>query len=163
MNCKNKEIKIAVIGGSGVYDSGIFKKEKVLYALNNLGLKMSPKWETMEIPKDYTKGKLALLVLRGLFDTDGSVTIFNNHGTIYPRIEIRICPSPAKNQIINILDEVGFNYPEGWKPDSIRLLRIGGKRFKKINFYKYQEFREDFSSDKKKIFSVAFGVHHTFH
>lgn len=49
--------------------------------------------------------------------------------------------------------EVGFNYPEGWKPDSIRLLQVGGKRFKKVNFYKYQEFREDFNSDKNKIFS----------
>ena len=50
-------------------------------------------------------------------------------------------------------DEVGFNYPEGWKPDSIRLLRIGGKRFKKLNFNKYQEFREDWPSDQAKVFS----------
>lgn len=49
--------------------------------------------------------------------------------------------------------EVGFNYPEGWKPDSIRLLQVGGKRFKKTNFYKYQEFRENYSSDTEKIFS----------
>ena len=49
--------------------------------------------------------------------------------------------------------EVGFPYPEGWKPDSIRLLRVGGKRFKKVNFYKYQEFREDNSSSQEKIFS----------
>lgn len=55
--------------------------------------------------------------------------------------------------IDNTSIEVGFNYPEGWKPDSIRLLQVGGKRFKKINFYKYQEFREDFNSDKEKIFS----------
>ena len=49
--------------------------------------------------------------------------------------------------------EVGFNYPEGWKPDSIRMLRVGGKRFRKVNFYKYQEFREDNSSDQEKIFT----------
>src|SRR3990167_5885414 len=49
--------------------------------------------------------------------------------------------------------EVGLGYPEGWKADSIRLLQVGGKRFKKINFYKYQEFREEFSSDTEKIFS----------
>lgn len=49
--------------------------------------------------------------------------------------------------------EVGFSYPEGWKADSIRLLQVGGKRFKKVNFYKYQEFRENFPDDQKKIFS----------
>ena len=49
--------------------------------------------------------------------------------------------------------EVGFNYPEGWKPDSIRLLQVGGKRFKKTNFYKYQEFREDNPQSKEKLFS----------
>ena len=49
--------------------------------------------------------------------------------------------------------EVGFNYPEGWKPDSIRLLHVGGKRFKKLNFLNYQEFREDFPDDEKKVFS----------
>ena len=49
--------------------------------------------------------------------------------------------------------EVGFNYPEGWKPDSIRLLQVGGKRFTKLNFLNYQEFREDFPDDEKKVFS----------
>src|SRR3990167_8939855 len=49
--------------------------------------------------------------------------------------------------------EVVFNYPEGWKPDSIRLLQVGGKRFKKTNFYRYQAFREDSSNSQDKIFS----------
>jgi len=49
--------------------------------------------------------------------------------------------------------EVGFNYPEGWKADSIRLLQVGGARFKKLNFGKYQEFREDWPNDQRKVFS----------
>ena len=49
--------------------------------------------------------------------------------------------------------EVGFVYPEGWKADSIRLLQVGGKRFKKLNFQNYQEFREEFPDDSKKVFS----------
>ena len=49
--------------------------------------------------------------------------------------------------------EAGFTYPEGWKPDSIRLLQVGGKRFNKKNFYKYQEFREDYPDDTDKICS----------
>lgn len=49
--------------------------------------------------------------------------------------------------------EAGFTYPEGWKADSIRLLQVGGKRFDKKNFYKYQEFREDYPDDSEKYFS----------
>ncbi len=91
-------------------DIRVFKKDKVRYALDSLGLKISPKLDKMEIPLNYSNGKLGLLVLRGLFDTDGSVTVFDNNGTLYPRIEIRICPCPAKNQVIEILNEAGFNY-----------------------------------------------------
>jgi hypothetical protein len=91
-------------------DIRVFRREKVLWALNKLGLEISPKWGKMKIPLAYEKGKISLYVLRGLFDTDGSVTIFNNNGTIYPRLEIRICPSPAKNQIIEILKEHNFDF-----------------------------------------------------
>jgi hypothetical protein len=109
-------------------DIGLYSKEKVLFSLNNLGLKLSPKWENMEIPEKYSKGKLALLVLRGLFDTDGSVTIFNNNGAIYPRIEIRICPSPAQNQIINILNENKINYKLQKLERGKIKIRISGKK-----------------------------------
>lgn len=109
-------------------DIGVYRREKVLYALNNLGLKISPKWEKMEIPIEYTQGKLALFVLRGLFDTDGSVTIFNNNGIKYPRIEIRICPSPAQNQVIEILKVNNFNYKiQNLERGKIKV-RISGKK-----------------------------------
>ena len=62
------------------------------------------------VPKKYMKDKLFSLILRGLFDTDGSVTIFNNNGILYPRIEIKICPSPAQKQIIEILDRLNLRY-----------------------------------------------------
>jgi len=109
-------------------DIGLYSKEKVLYALNNLGLKISPKWDKMEIPKEYTSGRLALLVLRGLFDTDGSVTVFNNNCIIYPRIEIRMCPSPAKNQVIKILNNNNFKYKiQNLERGKIKI-RISGKK-----------------------------------
>lgn len=46
-----------------------------------------------------------------------------------------------------------LQYPEGFKGDSIRLLTVGGKRFDKKNFYKWQQFIEDNTSDTSKIFS----------
>lgn len=51
-------------------------------------------------------------------------------------------------------------YPEGWKPDSIRMLQVGGKRFQKVNFYKYQGFREDFTSDTREIFTDFGGLYY---
>lgn len=55
-----------------------------------------------------------------------------------------------------VTDEDGLlvgEYPEGWKPDSIRLLKIGGKIVAKKNFYKFQQFMEDNPSSTERIFS----------
>lgn len=46
-----------------------------------------------------------------------------------------------------------LEYPEGFRSDTIRLLTIGGKRFQKKNFYKFQSFLEDNSGDSGKIYS----------
>ena len=105
-----------------------FRKEKIDYILNNLGLKISPKWNKMEIPEKYTQGKLALFVLRGLFDTDGSVTIFKNNGIIYPRLELRICPSPVKNQIVDILKENNIRFTIQKLDKGKIKIRISGRK-----------------------------------
>ena len=44
-------------------------------------------------------------------------------------------------------------YPEGWKSDSIRLMTVGGKRFQKKNFYRFQSFLEDNSSDTTDLYT----------
>jgi len=46
-----------------------------------------------------------------------------------------------------------YAYPEGWRPDSIRLLQVGGKRHQKLNFEDYQIFREEQSSSKDRVFT----------
>lgn len=46
-----------------------------------------------------------------------------------------------------------MSYPEGYKADSIRLVTVGGKRFKKKNFYKFQQFVEDNPADTSKIYT----------
>ena len=46
-----------------------------------------------------------------------------------------------------------YAYPEGWRPDSIRLLQVGGKRLQKTNFEDYQIFREENSSSQDRVFS----------
>jgi len=109
-------------------DIRIFNKEKVLYALNCLGLKISPKLNNMKIPKNCLKKKLDLFVLKGLFDTDGSITIFRNNGIIYPRIEIRVCPSPAQEQVLNILKKHKFNYRIQRLDKGHIKIRLSGKK-----------------------------------
>src|SRR3990167_5351395 len=55
-----------------------------------------------------------------------------------------------------VTDEDGLlagEYPEGWKPDSIRMLRIGGKAFQKTQFYQFTKFFEDNPESDKKLFS----------
>ncbi len=109
-------------------DLRIFKREKIRYVIEKIGLKLSPKWGRMEIPPHYSKGKLARFVIKGLFDTDGCVTIFNNNSTIYPRLEIRMSPSPAQKQIEEILLENGFNFKIQQLERGKTKIRISGRR-----------------------------------
>jgi hypothetical protein len=53
-------------------------------------------------------------------------------------------------------DEDGIlvgEYPEGWKSDSIRILRIGGKRLDKKNYQQFLQFLEDNPDSEDRIYS----------
>lgn len=71
--------------------------------------------------------KAILVSLKGLFDTDGCLSVFNNNGNIYPRIEIRLCPSPAQQQINKILDSFNFKYTIQNLERGKTRIRISGK------------------------------------
>ncbi len=90
-------------------DLFIFKKEIILYIVNEAGLKLSPKWNTAIIPEKFLSNGLDLYVLRGCFDTDGCLVTTNNNGIIYPRLEMKVCPSPMQKQFIDIIKKHGFN------------------------------------------------------
>lgn len=47
-------------------------------------------------------------------------------------------------------EELNF---EGYKADSFRIMQIGGKRLKKLNFRDYQVFREEEPSSSERVFS----------
>lgn len=44
-------------------------------------------------------------------------------------------------------------YPEGYKADSIRLVTVAGKRLKKRNFYKFQQFFEENPANTEKEYT----------
>ena len=90
-------------------DLFVFKRNIINYLLD-LGLKKSPKWGRAIIPESFLNKKLGKFVLRGYFDTDGSLVVTNNNGTIYPRLEMKISPSPMQNQFIQLLQFYGFRF-----------------------------------------------------
>jgi len=87
----------------------IFKRN-IINSLLKLGLEKSPKWNRAIIPAQFLDAKLSKYVLRGYFDTDGCIAITNNNGITYPRIEMKICPSPMQNQFIEILSSLKFKF-----------------------------------------------------
>lgn len=87
----------------------IFKR-KIIYFFLKLGMKKSPKLKRAKITKEFLSLDLGKYILRGIFDTDGSVVLTNNNGILYPRLEIKICESPMKYQIINLLKSYNFRF-----------------------------------------------------
>ena len=73
-------------------------------------MKLAPKWNKAIIPEKFTNSPFDILVLRGYFDTDGCVVQTNNNGILYPRLEMKICPSPMQSQFIDILKNNGFKF-----------------------------------------------------
>ena len=45
------------------------------------------------------------------------------------------------------------DYPEGWKSDSIKMLKIGGKQVDKKEFYKFTKYLEDNASANDRFYS----------
>ncbi|MBT4376033.1 hypothetical protein HOD29_01520 [archaeon] len=113
-------------------DLGLFRKGHYFRVIEEFGLSNSPKWNRMEIPKRYFKEKFYPPILKGLFDTDGCLSLFNNNGVIYPRIEIKICPSPAQNQFIKIVKNLGFRFTvQDIGKEKIRIRISGMKELEK--------------------------------
>ena len=98
---KNKE---------NVLELRTFRKDLFNFVTKDLGLKKSPKWDRASIPEIYLNNELENAVLRGYFDTDGSVVLTDNNGTLYPRLEMKISPSPMQKQFEQILDRRKFRF-----------------------------------------------------
>ncbi|MEW6748210.1 MAG: hypothetical protein AB1295_00675 [Candidatus Micrarchaeota archaeon] len=76
--------------------------------LTELGMVLAPKWGRARIPERFLEVPLDRYVLRGYMDTDGCVCAVNNNGIRYPRIEMKICPSPMQGQLIRAMLRNGF-------------------------------------------------------
>ena len=92
-----------------VVDIILFDKRIVNFLIDT-GFALSPKWNRATIPNSLLKSDLEKQIVKGYFDTDGSVVIANNNGTKYPRLEMKVCPSPMQSQLIAILAKLGFHF-----------------------------------------------------
>ncbi len=112
-------------------DIYLLGKQHVDFLLN-LGMTLSPKWARAQIPKEFILPPLDKFVVRGYADTDGCICNVNNNGIRYPRIEMKICPSPMQSQFIQILKNNGFE-PQINKLErgKIRIALSGMKKLKK--------------------------------
>jgi len=100
---------VSKIKGQNTINISIFRKH-IIGKLLVLGLRKSPKWKRAIVPEQFMTYELGKHVLRGYFDTDGCVVIANNNGTRYPRLEMKISPSPMQVQLISLLKMYGFTF-----------------------------------------------------
>ncbi|QGA80087.1 hypothetical protein [Candidatus Nanohalobium constans] len=91
-------------------DVRCFQKELFEFMTEEVGLKTAPKKGRAMVPDRYTREELSSHLLRGLFDTDGSLVLTDNNGTLYPRLEIKISQSPMQDQVTELLEDKGFRF-----------------------------------------------------
>lgn len=119
--------EIRIRKNENTLDILVFNKKIVDFLVKQLGMMTSPKWKRAKIPELFINTDFERYVLRGYFDTDGSVVITNNNGVIYPRLEMKICPSPMRNSFISILKRNGFRFG-AYKIDNNRTrIQLNGK------------------------------------
>ncbi|MFH0973216.1 MAG: LAGLIDADG family homing endonuclease [Candidatus Micrarchaeota archaeon] len=114
--------------GENTCDILTFRRDAVFFLLNEVHLKLSPKWNRAKIPRTFMNRAFGARVLRGYFDTDGATIIYNNNGTVYPRLEMKIMPSPMQKQLQTLLKKLGFKFTARRLEKGKLLVRLNGKQ-----------------------------------
>jgi hypothetical protein len=89
----------------------IHNKELVNYLTDSLGLRYGNKIYNVEIPKHFLNYESIKYVVRGIFDTDGSIIFTRSKNSTfptYPRVEIKTSSEKLANQLLHWIDKFGF-------------------------------------------------------
>ena len=90
----------------------IFNNKKFIEHILIIGVGPSPKTFSTKIPQKMMKWKISKHIIRGLFETDGSL-YFSKYSNkklhTYPRVEIKTSSIILLNQIVEILSKQKFN------------------------------------------------------
>jgi len=117
--------------GENTLDIYLLGRKHLNYLLNQ-GLVLAPKWDRALIPNKFLCSPLDKLILRGYMDTDGCIAVVNNNGNRYPRIEMKICPSPMQQQLIDIMASNGFQpQVNNLERGKVRVVLAGKEKLRK--------------------------------
>jgi hypothetical protein len=108
-------------------DIRCFKPDLFNFMTEKVGLKTAPKKGRAVITERYMVEELRKEVLRGYFDTDGSLVLTDNNDYLYPRLEMKISCSPMQEQFKQLIEKEGFRFGNyELENDKIRI-QINGK------------------------------------
>lgn len=97
-----REMPSTRVFGFQIWNDGLVKFKQ------NLGLPLGKKFDVV-IPEAFlTDDKLKISVVRGIFDTDGCVYLEKRKDKFYPRMEISTISLKLANQLLEILNNLGF-------------------------------------------------------
>jgi len=87
----------------------VYSKKFAEYLANDVGITYKNKTFEGTIPKDFLDWKYSKHVIRGLFETDGSLYFSKiKRVPCYPRVEIKTSSKELANQIKDILEQKNF-------------------------------------------------------
>ncbi len=115
--------------------------------LMDLGMAASPKRDRAIIPSFIFQEGLEKHFLRGLFDTDGCV-IFdrqNKKEHAYPRLELKMLPSPMRKQTLEILSNLEYRPITSAQQNGCIRIQMNGKKIleKWVNEIKFHNPRHE--------------------
>ena len=101
------DISLREMPSTRVFGFQIWNDELINFK-KKLGLPLGKKWDVY-IPSAFLEDKeLLVAVIRGIFDTDGSINLEKKNNKLYPRVYITtICPTLA-NQLLEIFNKLGI-------------------------------------------------------
>lgn len=87
----------------------VYSKKFAEYLINDIGITCQNKTFEGAIPRRFLDWKYIRHIIRGLFETDGSLYFSKVKGVSrYPRVEIKTSSKILANQIIDILEQKSF-------------------------------------------------------
>jgi len=101
------DISLRVMPSTRVFGFQIWNDELIKFK-QNLGLPLGKKLD-IAIPRIFLKNRNTIIaIIRGIFDTDGSINLEKKNNKLYPRIYIAtICPT-LSSQLHILLKKLGF-------------------------------------------------------
>ena len=123
----NMDISLRKMPSTRVFGFQIWNNKLVEFK-QKIGLPLGKKLD-ISIPQIFLKEKeLKLSILRGIFDTDGSINLEKKNNKLYPRIYISTICQTLAYQLFNIFNEIGLR--------ATKYSEIYNKHFKRQRNYR---------------------------